>query len=383
VIAVPQDDNNIPADLAQLDGDDPRLIQPGDLADGLAAAVGAAVGRSVLDRMIFIEGARHMAPSILKGKTDAEVVSWIAKQVDLGKGGGPKGSAYEPWDKLVHESRHRGEKLLLHARQNVALTDGTIVDKFGNVLSEVQQKATFDAAYIRYTLTQLPDGVVIHVPKDFPLPPDLLNEPRVIRSGPSMRDLDRGLVNASKQGPASMAGAAAKAGVYGALIGAGVEGLIGGYHVLVKHDRIWEHVGGDLLWNGAITSGLSAAGGVMVTAGLAALGVTGVWVPILVSIPVGIAVGKAVRAVREPVSQIVSVVWHDLPRTPLHDLVPTPMRELVPTPMRGLMPAPLLALVLPLALQASVPIPTMASAITGAIGGAYILKGRSSPAHGN
>ncbi len=388
---MPQDDNNIPADLALLDGDAPRFIQPGDLADGLAAAVGAAVGRSVLDRMIFIEGARHMAPSILKGKTDAEVVSWIAKQVDLGKSGGPKGSAYEPWDKLVHEARHRGEKLLLHARQNLALTDGRIVDNFGNVLSEVQQKATFDAAYIRYTLRQLPDGVVIHVPKDFPLAPDLLNEPRVIRSGPSMKDLDRGLVNASKQGAASMAGAAAKAGVYGALIGASVEGLIGGYHVLVKHDRTWEHVRGDLLWNGAITGGVCAAGGVMVTAGLAALGVTGIWGPILVSIPVGIAVGKLVKALREPVSQIVSVVWHDLLRTPLHGLVPTPMhglvptpmRELVPTPIRELVPTPLLALVLPLVLQASVPILTMAPAIAGAIGGAYILKGRSAPAHGN
>jgi hypothetical protein len=88
----------------QLDADDRRIIQPGDPADGLA---GAVTGRSVLDRMIYIDGARHMAPSILNGKTDAEVLSWIAKQVDLGRPGGPKGSPYEPWDKLVHEARHR------------------------------------------------------------------------------------------------------------------------------------------------------------------------------------------------------------------------------------------------------------------------------------
>lgn len=360
LIAVAQDTNSITADLVQLDAADPRIIQPGDLADGLAGAVGAAVGRSVLDRMIYIEGARHMAPSILKGKTDAEVLSWIAKQVEVGKPGGPKGSAYEPWDKLVHEARHRGEKLLLHPKQNVALTDGRIVDRFGNVLSEVQQKATFDAAYIRGTLKKLPDGGVIHVPKDCPLPPDLLNDPRVIRSGPSMKDLNRGLTNASKQGPTSMAGAAAKAGVYGALIGAGMEGLIGGYHVLVKHDRTWEHVGGDLLWNGAITGGLSAAGGVMVTAGLAALGVTGLWVPILVSIPVGIAVGKAVKALREPVSQIVSAVWQDLLPTPLHDLLPIPLR----------------ALVLAAVVHALVPIPAVAPAVAGAIGARTRFVGR-------
>jgi hypothetical protein len=335
---VAQDTNSIAADLVQPHTDAPRIIEPGDLADGLAGAVGAAVGRSGLDRMIYIEGARHMAPSILKGKTDAEVVSWIAKQVDLGKRGAPKGFAYEQWDKLVHEARQRGEKLLLHPKPNVALTDGTIVDTFGNVLGEVQQKATFNAAYIRLTLKKLPDGGVIHVPKDCPLPPDLLNDPRVIRSGPSMKDLNRGLENASKQGPTTMAGAAAKAGAYGALIGAGIEGLIGGYHVLVKHDRTWEQVGGDVLWNGAITGGLCATSVVMVTAGLAALGVTGLWVPILVSIPVGIAVGKAVKALREPMSQIVSVVWHDL------------------------LPTPLLALVLPAVVQALVPLAAMAPA---------------------
>ncbi|MGI8632121.1 MAG: hypothetical protein ACR2NA_06170, partial [Solirubrobacterales bacterium] len=283
----------------QLDANDPRIIQPSDLAAGVAAGVGAAVGRSVLDRMIYIDGARHIAPSILKGKTEPEVGSWIAKQVDLGQPGGPKGAAYEQWDKLVHEARHRGEKLLLHPTQNVALTDGRIVDKFGNVLDEVQQKATFDAAYIRSTLKKLSDGDVIHVPKDCPLPLD----PRVIRSGPSMKDLSRGLENASKQGPTSMAGAAAKAGICGALIGAGMGGLIGGYHVLVKHDRTWEQVGMDVLWNGAITGVLSAAGGVTVTAGLAGRGINGLRVPVLMSIPVGVAVGKAVRALREPVSQ--------------------------------------------------------------------------------